>query len=415
MIYIIKVWKFIKGYVIINIKGFNITKLINKSVDSDIHILDLKVHNKGKYYSGCIHSSQIEKFRLLAQKNNCTMKCINSSIFDICCAGFKYKILYILGFFMFLFITYLSASLVWIIDIEGNKIISKEQIINSCINNSLYIGSPLKKIDGKIISDNLKNQFGNISWINISTDGTCVHIRLAEGSDKIVQKGDNIPCNIVSNTDGIISDIVTDYGMPLVKKNDVVSEGDILISGELKNSGTEEIIINDYVQAKGTVKAYVTREHKFSIPLLQSEKFYSGNKLTKYSIKLWNMDFADKRKINYKNYDYTKTTKQIKLKENVPLPIIFNKFVYRECYYRDKIINIEEAKNIANEEILSYIVNNYPVSADIISCETSYKEYNNKLNVNVLITSDEIIGIYQEINQPGGNISNDKPEASNTR
>ena len=49
MIYISKLWKFVQGYVIISIKGYNIEKLINKAVQLNINIYNIeKLNNTAK-------------------------------------------------------------------------------------------------------------------------------------------------------------------------------------------------------------------------------------------------------------------------------------------------------------------------------------------------------------------------------
>ncbi len=416
MIYIIKVWKFIKGYVIIKISGFNINKLINKSAVNNIIIQNLQNHNNGKYYSGYVHISQLDMLTSLAEKNSCHIEQLSKSIKDIISANLKYKLIYILGIIFFISFINICSGMVWIIDIQGNENLSTNSLLKFCDDNNLYVGCLLSSVDGKMLSENLKNKYNNVSWVNFSTEGTCVHIKLAEGTEKSTQDKLNKPCDIISDTDGIISEIVTDNGTPMVKKNDVISKGDILISGILKNSGAEEIIINDLVHAKGNIKAFVTKNYKLTTPLIQKEKVYTGKEQNRYRIKLWKLDFSDKNKINYVNYDYTKNIKQVKLSEKIPLPITFYKYNYKEYLYRDNIIDVDTAKDISNKKIIEYIIENYPVSADILKCNIKYYQKNNCLEVSADITSEESIGIEHSIEQqPGGNSTDDTTKASNTQ
>lgn len=411
MICIIKLWKFIKGYVIIKISGFNINKLINKSLNNNINILDLQ--NNSKYYSGSIHINQLDSLNELAKKNNCKIEVISKSIVDVVLSNIKVKSVFILGILMFIVFIYFCSSIVWVIDIEGNKDISKDAIIQFCDKNKLYIGSPLKNINGKVLSENLKNTYKKISWVNISLNGTRVHIKLAEGT-QIQNKSDNkSPCDIVSNVDGIISEIVTDSGTPIVKKNDVVTKGDILISGILKNSGNEEIIINDTVHSTGRIKAYVTKKYCFKMPFLQKEKIYTGNELNKYRIKLWGIDLADKSKVDYKQFDYTKSIKQLKISDKIPLPFTIYKYTYKEFVYKENIIDLKQAKDLSHKKIIKYIIENYPTTSDIVSCKIKYTQIKNELSVEADITSNDIIGEEQPIEQPGGNLLNDATKATN--
>lgn len=414
MIYIIKVWKFLKGYVIIKISGFNINKFINKSVNSNIEIMNL-YNSDSRYYKCCIHITKYQQLKNLADKYNCKIEIISRNIVSTIMDNIKYRFVFVSGIAIFITILYICSSLVWIIDIEGNSQLSNSEIYKFCNDNNLYIGCPVSSVDGKLLSENIKNKFKNISWVNFSIDGTRVYIKMAEGKEESVAVTGVEPCDIVADKDGIISDIITDKGTPFVKKNDVVTKGDILISGTLVNSGNEEIEINDIVHSRGTVRASVTKNYNFTVPLLQVKKIYTGNSINKYRLKLWQLDFADSNDVKYKKYDFSKSVNQLKLSENIYLPVTFFKYNYREYETTEEIISEENAKNIANKMVRKYIIENYPTSADIISCNIDFKIENNILKVSAVILSDEEIGIEQKINQSGGNILNDTTETANSR
>lgn len=414
MIYIIKVWKFLTGYVIIKINGFNINKFINKAVENKIEITNIENHNNGKFYYGCVHISQLSHLNELAAKNNCNICIMTKNIADVILNNIKFKLIFFLGIIFYVCALYVCSSIIWIIDIEGNVNIEDNDILKFCYNNNISPGVLIDTLDGKFISEGLKNNFKDISWVNVSVEGTRVRIKLSEGTSKIPEAFDTVPCDIVSNIDGIISDIVTDKGTPMVKVNDVVVSGDVLISGILKNAGNEEIEINDTIHSKGTVKAYVTRNYNFSVPLITQKKIYTGNTINKYRIKLWNMDFADSKPVKYAKYDYSKSVNQLKINEKTPLPITFYKYMYKEYNIEDEHISENEAKAIANKNVLSYILNNYPVSADIISCNIKSKKEKNFISFNAEIISNEEIGVNQNIELSGGNLFNDTTESTNS-
>ncbi len=413
MIYIIKVWKFLKGYVIIKISGFNINKFINKSVNSNIEIKNL-YNSDGRCYKCCIHISKYQNLKDLADKYNCKIEIISKNIITAILDNIKYRFVFVSGIAVFIIMLYICSSLVWIIDIEGNSQISDSEIYKFCNDNNLYVGSPVSSVDCKLLSENIKNIYKNISWVNFSIEGTRVYIKLAEGKEKSVAIKNTEPCDIVADKDGVISDIITDKGTPFVKKNDVVAKGDILISGALVNSGNEEIQINDIVHSRGTVRANVTRNYNFTVPLLQIKKVYTGNSINKYRLKLWQLNFADSNDVKYKKYDFSKSVNQLKLSENIYLPITFFKYTYREYETTEEIISTENAKNIANKMVQKYIIENYPTSADILYCNLDFKGENNVLNVCAVILSDEVIGTEQKINQSGGNVLNDTTETANS-
>ena len=81
-------------------------------------------------------------------------------------------------------------------------------------------------------------------------------------------------CHLVALKDGIIKEMVYEKGMSLVKQNDAVKKGDILISGIIKNN-EEEV---GYTCAKGSIYAEVWYKVTVSIPLTYEEATKTGKK-----------------------------------------------------------------------------------------------------------------------------------------
>lgn len=353
-----------------------------------------------------MHYNDITKLEILAKKNNFKIDVVSKRLDKIIYDNIRYKIVFVIGIFCYVILLVYFSSIVWIIDIDGNSTISEVDIRNVCTQNNLKLGTLIRNVDGKNITEALKNKFKNIAWINTSIEGTRVHIKLTEGIVTNIQKADSLPTNIVASTNGIISSIVTDKGTPMVKKDDVVKKGDILISGNIKNTGNEEIIVDDYVHSEGSVRAIVTKNVNFKINLKTNEKFYTGKEVNRYAISLWDKKINDCDTLNSKNYDMTKSVKQIKLSDDINLPIIVYKFTFREYNVKERIMTVEQAKLEANRQMLNYIIDNYPTTSDIISCKTSYSTKNNVLTLNADITSDDDIAVEQIITI-GGNLEDE--------
>ncbi len=408
-------WKFIKGYVIITIRGFNINKCLDKALNSGLNIYDLKKDVNNRYYSGYIHLSQLNNLLYIAKKTNCNIETKSFNLQSMFYRYIRIKLVFVLSIFLYLLLIYFISSLVWIIDIDGNLEISKESILQSCKELGLYTGADIKNIDCKMISENLKEKYPNITWINVSNKGTRIYIKLNEGIENKKYINDSKPSNIIACENGIISHIITNSGTPFVKKDDVVKKGDILISGKLVKSGNEEIEINDTVHSNGIVKAYVTREFSTTTPLKNTSKIYTGKESSKYRVKLWNLLIGDHSSPDFKLFDVVKTTNQLKLKDDINLPVVLYTYKYREYINKENIINEDEAKRLCEKKLMNHIIDNYSIGTDIISCKTNFISDNNNVTVNAVIVSEENIGEEQEITYLGGNIDNESTETTNTQ
>lgn len=411
MIYISKLWKFVQGYVIISIKGYNIEKLINKAVQSGIVIYNIeKLNNQAKL---TICPKDFKSFTKLSRKYKCKTKITNKNGLFRILYFFRFNLLYLLGILLSLFLIYFLTQRIWIIDITGNADITKLSILSSCNNDGLYVGCSKKNIDCKKIAENIKLKYKTISWINVSLKGTSVHIKLSEEKPYNVTAIKPGPFNIVASSDCQIASIVTTKGTPQVKKNDIVKSGDILISAKLVPSGNEENPVTDIVSANGTVRGIIKRTYAFTIPFNSREKKYTGNTKEKYSIKVFNKLININKPKPFNQNESSVEIIQLNIGESCPLPIYIYKEINKEYIYENIKRDTASAKKIADKQIIEYIIQNYSIDSDIISVDTKYNQIKDCLQVSAEIESNENVGkemLYEEI---GGNTLNGTKENSN--
>ncbi|MDO5388317.1 MAG: sporulation protein YqfD [Clostridia bacterium] len=411
MIYISKLWKFIQGYVIIYVKGYNIEKLINKTVQSDIAVHNIK--KTGNTALVTISPKDFKNFVKLCRKYKCKSKIVNKNGSYRTLLFFRLNFMYLAGLLLSFFIVYFLTQRVWIIDISGNSRIDKLSILTSCNENGLYVGCNKNSIDCKAVAENIKLKYKNISWINVSLKGTSIHIKLSEDKPETVNTLSDSPVNIVSSVDCRISSIVTDKGTPLVKKNDIVKEGDVLISAQLVPSGLEENPVTDIVSARGSVRGILTRNYSFTIPYTSTEKKYTGSKKTGYTIKFFNRSFTLNDPEPYKYNESSSETIQLKLGENCPLPFFIIKNINSEYILNTVKTDISTAKKAADKQIIDHIIQNYSTDSDILSVNTKYNEGKTSLQVSAEITSEENICKEIPYEDLGGNELNGTTENSN--
>lgn len=411
MIYISKLWKFIEGYVIISIKGYNIEKLINKAIQSNIAVRNIEKSNNTAKLT--ISPKEFNSFLKLSKKYKCKVKIVNKNGLFRLLYFMRFNILYFIGILLSVLLVYYLTQRVWIIDITGNSQLDKLSILTSCGSNGLYVGCNKNSLDCKKIAENLKLEYKNISWINISLKGAAVHIKLSEEKPYTDTASKNEPHNIVATTNCQIASIITNKGTPHVKKNDIVKAGDILISAQLQPSGNEENPVTDIVSAKGTVRGTVTRTLSFTIPFNTKEKQYTNKTRTQYTIKFFNKSFKLNTVKPFEQNETSKEVIQLNLGDNCPLPIFICKDINKEFILTPIKRDVETAKKLADKQITEHIVQNYSIDSDIISVTTKTNTTNDCLQVSTEIISEENVGkemLYEDL---GGNSLNGTEENSN--
>lgn len=404
-----KLWKYLSGYAIISIEGFNKMKLINKAVKKFIKFSDI-TSNRVKA-TAIIPIEDLKRLYELNESYKCSIKIEKIISLKLIIGRLLKKYFFLLGFFSFITILFVLSNMIWLINITGNEELSNSDIIQACSKEGIELGKNISKLNCKDISNNLKNKLGNIAWINIRTQGATVFVKLAEEqklSHELNSK--DSPCDIVASADCEITSIITNSGQPQVKKGDIVAKGDILVSGQLVKSGNEEIEITNQVKSRATIFGKVERIKRIDIPFLFQEKKYTGKVYNTYSLKIFNkkinIDFIDKVRTN--SYDKSTEVKIFNLGEGYNLPLVLYNTKYKEYVINNITLNEKQAENKASKLIYNYIINTYPLDSDILNCKIKYVKNNKILSAYAYIISNESIGVENyNVRFLGGNALND--------
>ena len=396
VIVFLMLWNYIRGYVAIEVSGFSVERFMNLAVHKGVYIWDVD-----KSSAAVSMKVSVKGFRMLrscAKKTKCKISVVQKTGIPFLAFRYRRRGIYVFGIFFFIFILYFLSSFVWLIEIQGNDRINKEDIENFCRTEGLKVGGLKSSFDTLELQKKLAVEFPDISWVNVNVKGTKATIKLTEIIPKKEILDVSVPCDIIASKDGLITNIITSSGTPKVKQNDVVKKGDILVSSELIITEDETGVVKEYVHAIAEVRAKMYYELNFSVPLSYTEKIYTGDTKKNRFVILFNKNFNFlNSNIFYVNYDKITSRNQITLAENYPLPIIFVTEEYREFRTEERVRTIEQAKELADKMVTGRILREFDFESDIVDKQLIYTENEHEIYVHALITTIERIDEKREI------------------
>ena len=238
----------------------------------------------------------------------------------------------------------LSQSVLWRIDIVGNKRLSEEQIIKTLSQNGLCVGGRISDLNLKSIEQRVMINDDEVAWISIKIVGTVARVEVKEVIDTEIIEQEKKPANIVSSFDAQIVSLEVLQGFPVLKEGDFVRAGDLIVSGIYKS---EKAPLR-YTRASGKIFGRVTKQFEVEIPLVQMKKVPTGEKITKKTLNFFgkSINFF----INYRNlpisYDiinYVYTFNPFSLGE-LPISLSVNE------YYEYEMVESEISESEAMEQ-----------------------------------------------------------------
>ena len=249
---IIKLLRLILGYVEFQASGGFPERFLNLCNINGITLWD--VQNDGVKVKACTPVRAYRNIRKSAHKSGMKVRIVRKRGLPFFVKYNKARVGILVGAIVSVVFLAFSSCVLWDIEVTGNTKIKSEQLLDSLYEYNVRVGSVKSKIDTKSVEAELLKEYPQLSWASVNIFGMKAVLEVKENKDMPEIIDDNIPMNIVAKKDGRIVSVNGYNGTNVVKENDFVLTGDLLISGIKTNQDGSERL----VRAKGKVFAETT-------------------------------------------------------------------------------------------------------------------------------------------------------------
>ena len=356
----------------IKIENISVSELIKVLFRHNINFEILEYNTK---YIICVINKK-DMYIKYFDKSNFKYEIISESNYKSMLKLLKNKLYYIIliitGLLLYF---YLTNIIVNVNILSNNKELVKD--LSKELDNHDIKRLSLKKDFIKI--NNIKEEIldkykEKLEWLEIENIGMTYVIKLEERKTSQKQESEG-QCNIVALSDGMITRIISDQGVVLVKNNQMVKEGDILITGQINLN--EETKAN--ICAKGLVYAEKWYSVSIDIPNTIKKKKYTNR--VRYNL-LYSPDNRDYKifKSRFNDYD----------SEKIEILSLLNKKLY---YVNEDIKLDEDALNKRIDDLIyEKLELNLGDKERILSKNVLKKEENNsRIKIELFVTIERLI------------------------
>lgn len=385
--------EYFNGYILVKVESLSPEKIINDCAKEGIVLYDITRKN----YTTIIlkmRYKQYKKFKKITRNSSSKTKILKKHGIHFTYKNLTRRKFFLIGGLIFLCLIIFLSNFIWTIDIKGNKRVDSKIIYQSLKKSGLRVGILKYSINLRKIEENVIRDMNEVSVITINFSGTKANVNIVERTmpAKIVNK--EIPSNIVAVKEGIITNILSYKGVPLVKIGDLVKPNQILISGRLSEIENE---LNKTTHAMGIVKAKTWYEAAQSVDYNYKYEIRTGIfKVKMYYLVGGKRVYIKNSNITFEKYDKIENKNPLALFGiNIPIEKI------TEYYYEKKDLikhlNYNEAVNLGISEATKLVKNKVPGNAKILEVK-SFKENNKKgVRIRILYIIEENIGLEREI------------------
>lgn len=385
---VMKIWYFFKGYVIIRVEGLTLERFLNLAATNDIYLWDISRES----YTVLQMKATIEGFKALkgiVRRVGCRVEIIDKKGLPFLFYRLKARKMLGFGFILFLGIIFFLSSLIWNIEIVGNERVKTEEIIKILEKEEIKRGIIKYKIDKDYIKYLLLNEFDNLSFLSVDIKGTKLLIEMKEQDLPPERINRDVPCNIVATKKGVILKAIARNGRAVVRKGDVVKEGDILITGVILDEHSQKQIL---VHAEGEVLAKTIYSHRIDEPIIKTIKEETGRTYTRREFKIGDKGVQFfKGEIPFKDYiEEVEEVKPFNLDIDLPIKIFVHQ--YKEVEIKEIKQNIDFLKQASHIRAVEELNKQLPKDIQIQSKDVKYYLKDDILSTYVTLEVIEDIG-----------------------
>lgn len=232
--FLIKLLRFLSGYVIFRADGGFGERFINLCSVYDVPLWDVCSDSNG--FTACTTPQGYKRIRICAKKSGVRpriIKCCGTPFFLL---RFKKRGGILIGAALFVICLAFLSSRVWIIEVNGNTKTPDDVIISAAQEAGLVCGAAKSKISAPGIALRTEDKLISLSWVAININGCRAEIDVREASaTPKPSDGETEPRNIVASKDAQLIILEPYAGTAQAKLFNPVVKGDVLISGINQN------------------------------------------------------------------------------------------------------------------------------------------------------------------------------------
>jgi len=385
--------KWFNGYLVIMIKGKRLERLINLALNKKIEIWQISRFDEQR---GRMSILLVDFLRLkpLLKETGCRTRIISKHGLPFLLTKIRKRYAFVGGFLAFLCMLFILSNVIWSVEVVGTEKIPKSEVLEMAKQVGIQEGKLSFFLDDPDkIKAKLMEKIPDASWIGFRMNGTKAEIRVVE---KIIpeEKEALSPRHIVARKSAVIHDIFATHGKQMVRPNDFVKKGDLLISGLI---GKEESPIA--VAAKGVVEGEVWYETEAVIPRLKKQAIYTGEKHRNIYLRLWGYELKvwGYGELAFNKYEPNEEMHMLHWREK-QFPVGIKVEDLLECEFKQIKISTEEAVSTAKEAVKQDILAKIKTGGYIKEEKVLHqREENDKVYIKMHIIAIEDIALEKPI------------------
>ena len=253
-----RILRYVKGYVRIRITGYSPERFLNLCKYKKIPVWGLLPGRN--FYDMNITIAGMKKLKPILRKTGTNLRIIEKIGLPFFLFRHRKRKIFFAGAAGCVLLVYILSLFIWNIEISGNHVRTDETILAFLRKQDVHCGMPASSVDCAGIARMIRKEYDDVIWVSASLKGSKIQIDVKENSDsreieeeEMTEEG----TDLIAEKDGVIKEIVTRSGVPMVHAGDEVKTGDILVTEDSAllfiNKDLVSVVTEDLTRVRHTV------------------------------------------------------------------------------------------------------------------------------------------------------------------
>lgn len=372
--------KYVQGYVYVELTGYAPERFLNLCGNHDILIWNLKPCEGG--YLFCISVAGFRRLKPILRKTKTRIRVKKRVGFPFTLFRYRGRKLFACGVLVCMALLWYLSGFIWNIEVNGNSYLSEETVLDFLAQENASFGSPIRNISCEDLEEALRSTYDEVIWTSIQIFGTKMTVDIQENllPAEQYEKQDDTAYDIVAAKDGVISEMITRSGTPVVAVGAEVKKGDLLVSGRIDITNDDgEVAEVLYSGADADIVAHVSYAYRDVFDENYVENVPTGQSFVDYQLIVGETCIKNPFvKNEYKEYSVTSESNQLHVTHNFYLPVFLVKSTCSEVVKTEKTYDENQAKAHAAENLAQFLTDLEEKGIQIIGKDVMIERTNGK-------------------------------------
>ncbi len=389
-----KIFKFLKGYVIIKVFGKNSERFVNMCLHNGFDISDIEPDEDG--LSMKMANKDFRLVRRIVKKCGVRIKIVKKCGFFVYVGENKQRVMFPLcGILVCIFFT-VASQYIWCVEIDGAYDADTDKILEVLRDHGVYVGAPKSKVsEVSEIKAAMLREIDGVNWAWLYTEGAKAKLQLQE----IIKAPDvddmYTPTDIIASRDGYVRSAIVTRGERRVNSGMTVCAGDVLVSGKVpvfKEGYPEKYM---YVHSQARIFADTIRMASGDFKSSEELRIKTGSSKKRISLRIFGkqFDLFKDKTCGYAEYDIADEIHDLEFPvigySGISL-VVSNVYEIRTAEHK---LTEDEVLSRARETLETEIGSRLGTGAQRISDELTYSVENGVYKVRLKMNLRENIGV----------------------